>query len=61
MGWESSDMDRFDLGPLLQFQMMYTGFSELSFQWIQICIGSLMRRSSSMLFLATTIGRITIV
>ena len=22
MGWESSDVDRFDLGPLLQGQMM---------------------------------------
>ena len=82
MGWESSDVVRFDLGPLLQGQMRtaklvlitglllvlevcnvkmsdltfgpsfkvkrwFTGFGELSFRWIQICIGSLMHRSSS--------------
>ena len=95
MGWESSDVVRFDLEPLLQGQMRqpnlkvlitrlllilevcnvkpscrilwaenllvwsdltfgtsfkvkrwFTGFSELSFRWIQICIGSPMRRSS---------------
>ena len=46
MGWESSDV-RFDLWPLLQSQMIwFTGFGELSFWWIQICIGSPMRRSS---------------
>ena len=33
----------FGLGPLLQGEMMFTGFGESSFQWIQICIGSLMR------------------
>ena len=95
MGWESFDMVRFDLEPLLQGQMRtaklkcaynsliigprvlqqkptcrilwagnllvlldltigpsfkvkrwFTGFGELSFRWIQICIGSQMRRSS---------------
>ena len=38
-GWESSDVDRFDLGPLLRGQVMVQGFGELSFRWIQICIG----------------------
>ena len=95
MGWESSDVVRFDLGPLLQghtrtaklkgfitrpllilevcnvkptcrilwggnllmsdltfspsikVKQWFTGFDELSFWWIQICIGSLMHRSSS--------------
>ena len=92
MGWESSDVVRFDLEPLLQGQTgtaklkrvynsfiidprglkcetkilwagnllmsdltfgpscevkrWFTGFGELSFQWIQICIGSLMPRFS---------------
>ena len=95
MGWESFDVVRFDLGPLLQCQIWtaklkvlitclllalevcnvkstygkswagnllmwsdltlslsfkvkrwFTGFGELSFRWIQICIGSPMRRSS---------------
>ena len=97
MGWESSDVVRFDLGPLLQGQTRiaklkstynsliicprlevyyvkpicriswagnlliwsdltfgpsfkgkrwFTGFGELSFWWIQICIGSLMRGSN---------------
>ena len=86
MGWESSDVVRFDLEPLLQGQTRtaklksaynlfiidprrilwagnllmsdltfghsfkvkrwFTGFGELSFRWIQICIGSPMRRSS---------------
>ena len=94
MGWESSDVVRFDLGPLLQGQTRIaklkrfitrlllilevchvkpicrilwagnllmsdltfgpsfkvkrwlTGFRELSFWWIQICIGSPMHRSS---------------
>ena len=34
------------LGPLLKVKRWFTGFGELSFQWIQICIGSPMRRSS---------------
>ena len=94
MGWESSDVVRFDLEPLLQGQTRtanlkvlitrlllilevcnvkptcriswalnflmsdltldpsfkvkrwFTGFGELSFWWIQICIGSPMHRSS---------------
>ena len=99
MGWESSDVVRFDLEPLIQGQrgqpnlkglithlllvlkvcnvkptcrilwagnllmsdltfgpsfkvkQWFTGLGELSFQWIQICIGSPMRRSSSSLSL----------
>ena len=33
------------LGPSVKVKRWFTGFGELSFQWIQICIGSLMRRS----------------
>ena len=33
-------------GPSFRLKRWFTGFGELSFQWIQICIGSPMRRSS---------------
>ena len=33
-------------GPSFQLKQWFTGFGELSFRWIQICIGSPMRRSS---------------
>ena len=46
MGWESSGVVRFDLGPSFKVKRWFTGFGELSFQWIQICIDSPMRRSS---------------
>ena len=36
MGWESSDVVKFDLWPLLQGQRWFTGFGELSFWWIQM-------------------------
>ena len=34
------------LGPSFKVKRWFTGFGELSFWWIQICIGSPMRRSS---------------
>ena len=34
------------LGPSFNVKQWFTGFGELSFWWIQICIGSPMRRSS---------------
>ena len=34
------------LGPFFKVKQWFTGFGELSFRWIQICIGSPMRRSS---------------
>ena len=34
------------LGPSFKVKQWFTGFGELSFQWIQICIGSPMRGSS---------------
>ena len=34
------------LGPSFKVKRWFTGFCELSFWWIQICIGSPMRRSS---------------
>ena len=46
IGWESSDVFKFDLGPFLQGKQWFTGFGELSFRWIQICIGLPMRKSS---------------
>ena len=33
-------------GPSFKVKRWFTGFDELSFRWIQIYIGSLMRRSS---------------
>ena len=33
-------------GPSFKVKQWFTGFGELSFRWIQICIGSPMRRSS---------------
>ena len=33
-------------GPSLKAKQWFTGFGELSFWWIQICIGPPMRRSS---------------
>ena len=33
-------------GPSYNVQRWFTGFGELSFRWIQICIGSPMHRSS---------------
>ena len=33
-------------GPSFKVKRWFTGFGELSFRWIQICIGSLMHRSS---------------
>ena len=35
------------LGPSFKVKQWFTGFGELSFRWIQICIGSPMHRSSS--------------
>ena len=37
----------FTLDPLFKFKRWFTDFCELSFQWIQICIGSPMLRSNS--------------
>ena len=34
------------LCPSFKVNRWFTGFGELSFRWIQICIGSPMRRSS---------------
>ena len=38
------------LSPSFKVKRWFTDFGELSFWWIQICIGSLMRRSSLLLF-----------
>ena len=43
------------LGPSFKVKQWFTGFGELSFHWIQICIGSPMRRSS---LLFKRLGRI---
>ena len=39
-------MSDLTFGPSFKVKGWFTGFGELSFQWIQICIGSPMRRSS---------------
>ena len=33
-------------GPYFKIKRWFTGFGELSFRWIQICIGSAMHRST---------------
>ena len=52
MGWESCDVRPF--GPSFKVKQLFTGFGELSFRWIQMCIGFPMRRSG--LYLALTVG-----
>ena len=39
-------MSDLTLGPSFKVKRWFTGFGELSFRWIQICIGSPMHRSS---------------
>ena len=39
-------MSDLTFGPAFKVKRWFTGFGELSFRWIQICIGSPMRRSS---------------
>ena len=39
-------MSDLTFGPSFKVKRWFTGFGELSFWWIQICIGSPMRRSS---------------
>ena len=39
-------MLRLTFGPSFKVERWFTGFGDLSFRWIQICIGSAMRRSS---------------
>ena len=39
-------MSHLTCGPSFKVKQWFTGFGELSFWWIQICIGSPMRRSS---------------
>ena len=42
-------MSDLTFGPSFKVKRWCTGFGELSFRWIQICIGSPMRRSSLIL------------
>ena len=44
-------MSDLTFGPSFKVKQWFTGFGELSFRWIQICISSLMHRSSFILFL----------
>ena len=39
-------MSDLTFGPSFKVKRWFTGFGELSFRWIQICISSPMRRSS---------------
>ena len=39
------------MGPSFKVKQWFTGFGELSFRWIQICISSPMCRSSYLLHL----------
>ena len=45
----------FTLGPSFKVKRWFTDFGELSFQWIQICIGSPMRRSSLVICFPPTV------
>ena len=48
LGRESSELElELIFGPSFKVKRWFTGFGEFSFQWIQICISSLMRRFSS--------------
>ena len=42
-------MSDLTFGPSFKVKRWFTGFGQLSFRWIQICIGSPMRRSSFIL------------
>ena len=44
--WAGNFLMFSDLGPSFKVKRWFTGFGELSFRWIQICIGSPMRRST---------------
>ena len=57
MGWESFDGDVLDLtlGPSFKVKRWFTGFGEVSFRWIEICIGSPMHRSSLFMFAGFTL------
>ena len=44
------------LGPSFKLKQWFTGFGELSFWWIQICIGSPMRTSSYKLGRKSNLG-----
>ena len=46
--WAGNLLMLFDLtfGPSFKVKLWFIGFGQVSFQWIQICISSLMRRSS---------------
>ena len=48
ISWAGNFLMLLDLtfGPSFKIKQWFTGFGELSFWWIQICIGSPMRRSS---------------
>ena len=48
--WNLLMLSDFTMGPSFKVKRWFTGFGELSFRWIQICIGSLMRRSSYYFF-----------
>ena len=47
-------MSDLTFGPSLKVKPWFTGFGELSFRWIQICIGSPICRSSFIIFGAET-------
>ena len=48
ISWAGNPLMLSDLtfGPSFKVKQWFTGFGELSFQWIQICISSPMHRSS---------------
>ena len=44
--WAGNLLSYLTFGPSFKVKRWFTGFGELSFRWIQICIGSPIRGSS---------------
>ena len=54
-------MSDLTFGPSFKVKRWFTGFGELSFRWIQICISSPMRRSSCMYFYLIVLFPLTVI
>ena len=52
-------MSDLTFGPSFKVKQWITVFGELSFRWIQICIGSLVRGSSYVYFLVQNINSVS--
>ena len=57
--WAGNLLSDLTFGPSFKVRRWFTGFVELSFWWIQICISSLMHRSCYMYFYIIVIFPLT--